>query len=323
MRFRKIVLKNWKNFRETEIKVGDHLILVGENASGKSNLLDAFRFLRDISSDGGSLQKAVLSRGGMRSIRNFYVKQEDVSIRVEMEDEFGKQWIYELVFKQASRPRKEVEVVKEYVAFDGRSLLERSNEEDRKDPARLSASFLRSTVANKDFRVIPEFFSSIRFAGSFLWEMETTPTEILASNLTLIEWELQDALKINLRLSVEEEYGRTSILFRIGRRKIREEDVSEGTFRLMGLLWDALNATGPLLIEEPERHLAPGTALKLSNILKRINPDLQIIATTNSHYVIDSFGAINTVRLLRASKETHVVEGLTYVMAIMLSHAEL
>jgi predicted ATPase len=311
MKFRKIILRNWKNFREAEVKIGDHLILIGGNASGKSNFLDAFRFLRDISSEGGSLQKAVLCRGGMRNVRNFYVKQEEVSVRVEMEDDFGKQWTYEIAFNQASRKRKEAVVVREYVSCDGEPFLERPDDGDKNDPVRLSASFLNSTVANKAFRVIPEFFSSIRFAVSFLWEMEATPTAILAPKLALIEKELRNALEINLRLTAEEEYGHTSILFRIGRRKVREEDVSEGTFRLMGLLWDALNATGPLLIEEPERHLAPRIALKLSNILKRLNPNLQIIATTNSPYVIDSFGAHNAVRLLRTSKETHVVEGLT------------
>jgi len=44
----RIVLKNWKNFPEVDQKLGDRVFLVGPNASGKSNFLDALRFLHDI-----------------------------------------------------------------------------------------------------------------------------------------------------------------------------------------------------------------------------------------------------------------------------------
>jgi AAA15 family ATPase/GTPase len=41
-------LKNWRNFREAEIRLTLQSYVIGPNAVGKSNLLDAFRFLRDI-----------------------------------------------------------------------------------------------------------------------------------------------------------------------------------------------------------------------------------------------------------------------------------
>lgn len=47
LRFRKLRLKNWKNFESVDIDLRDRMFLVGPNASGKSNLLDAFRFLPD------------------------------------------------------------------------------------------------------------------------------------------------------------------------------------------------------------------------------------------------------------------------------------
>ena len=57
-------LKNWRNFRNAEINLSQISYIVGPNASGKSNLLDVFRFLRDIcKSEGGGLQKAVKDRG--------------------------------------------------------------------------------------------------------------------------------------------------------------------------------------------------------------------------------------------------------------------
>ncbi|MDD9857444.1 MAG: AAA family ATPase, partial [Gammaproteobacteria bacterium] len=55
----RLTLKNWRNFREADVPLRERQFIVGPNASGKSNLLDVFRFLRDIAKpDGGGLQKA-------------------------------------------------------------------------------------------------------------------------------------------------------------------------------------------------------------------------------------------------------------------------
>ena len=59
-----IILRNWKNFRKVDVDLKERSFVVGPNASGKSNFLDAFRFLRDIAKPGGGLQKAISSREG-------------------------------------------------------------------------------------------------------------------------------------------------------------------------------------------------------------------------------------------------------------------
>jgi AAA15 family ATPase/GTPase len=41
-------LTNFKNFQATALSLGKFTLLVGTNASGKSNLRDAFRFLHGI-----------------------------------------------------------------------------------------------------------------------------------------------------------------------------------------------------------------------------------------------------------------------------------
>ena len=52
-------LKNWRNFVQVDVPLRERVYLIGANASGKSNLLDALRFLRDIAQpDGGGFQKA-------------------------------------------------------------------------------------------------------------------------------------------------------------------------------------------------------------------------------------------------------------------------
>ena len=44
----RIHLRNFKNFRQADLQLGPFTLLIGMNASGKSNLRDAFRFLHGV-----------------------------------------------------------------------------------------------------------------------------------------------------------------------------------------------------------------------------------------------------------------------------------
>ncbi len=68
-------LKNWRNFRDADVPVSDTTFILGANASGKSNLLDVFRFLRDIcKTEGGGLQKAIAQRKGLSKLRCLHAR---------------------------------------------------------------------------------------------------------------------------------------------------------------------------------------------------------------------------------------------------------
>ncbi len=43
-----IHLENFKSFKDATLELGQFSVLVGANATGKSNLLDAFRFLHGL-----------------------------------------------------------------------------------------------------------------------------------------------------------------------------------------------------------------------------------------------------------------------------------
>ena len=102
LRFRRLRLRNWKNFPRVDVALQDRLFLMGANASGKSNFLDAFRFLRDVAHSG--FRDAVLDRrrGGVRGIRSLAARRNtDVEIAVQIGD--GRDdaaWEYELAFHQ-------------------------------------------------------------------------------------------------------------------------------------------------------------------------------------------------------------------------------
>ena len=71
MLLKHIKLKNWRNFQTVDVALSDTTYILGANAAGKSNFLDVFRFLRDVSKrEGGGLQKAILDRGGLSKLRS-------------------------------------------------------------------------------------------------------------------------------------------------------------------------------------------------------------------------------------------------------------
>ncbi len=67
--------------------LGSLTLLVGSNAVGKSNIVDAFRFMRDMVVDG--LDHAISSRGGIEVIRQYSpTRPFNVGIRIEFEQNF-------------------------------------------------------------------------------------------------------------------------------------------------------------------------------------------------------------------------------------------
>ncbi|MEB3260170.1 MAG: AAA family ATPase, partial [Cyanobacteriota bacterium] len=161
MRISEIRLENWKNFRLADVSLQRRMFVIGPNASGKSNFLDAIRFLREISDPEGGLQRAVKSRGGVSEIRCLHArKYSKIAVEVKLEIDQD-QWGYRIEFGQDNQRR--AELAKEVVIKNRKRILERPNEEDEGDPSRLSQTFLEQVSANKDFRIIAESLAQIRY----------------------------------------------------------------------------------------------------------------------------------------------------------------
>jgi predicted ATPase len=64
----RLILRNFRSFKEVDIELRPLNIVVGANASGKTNLVQVFRFLRDIAKHG--LENAVALQGGPDYLTN-------------------------------------------------------------------------------------------------------------------------------------------------------------------------------------------------------------------------------------------------------------
>jgi len=89
MAIKKIRVKNFKSFRDLEVELGNFNVLIGANASGKSNFVQIFKFLRDIMVSG--LENAVSMAGDIEYLRNLNIgSSNNIKIEVNIDKDFGK-----------------------------------------------------------------------------------------------------------------------------------------------------------------------------------------------------------------------------------------
>ena len=335
MRFTRIYFSNWRNFRKVEIKLQKRTFIVGPNASGKSNLLDAFRFLQDIASVGGGLQQAVNKRGGVSKIRCLAARRApQVILEVDLGNNSGEgpDWTYrlEIVQDKASKPVVKKEVVERF----GKVILSRPDDEDESDPERLRQTHLEQVNANKQFREISEFLNTVRYlhivpqlvrepdrstgkvndpyGGDFLERLARTTKSTLESRLNKIRTALRVAVPQLKDLElVRDNRGTPHIqgLYEHWRPNAgwqTEDQFSDGTLRLLGLLWAVLEGTGPLLLEEPELSLHPELIRHVPQMFARLSRKRgrQVFVSTHSGDLLQDSGIdANEVLLLIPSHE--------------------
>jgi predicted ATPase len=337
VRITRIELKNWRNFQHASLVVGRRLFLVGPNAAGKSNFLDAIRFLRDLTIDGGGLQQALKIRGGVPRVRNLAAGNYNhgrVLIAATIGDDASLDtWTYTLEFTTEQRGHRRPVVHQETVEHDGRLLIQRPDADDGGDPDRLTQTYLEQVNANREFRAVAEFFASTRylhlvpqvirepdrgadrvddpFGGDFLQQVARTSQRKRIATLKRINNALQIAVPQLDELTLERDAeGRPHLEARyahwrmVGARQ-NERDFSDGTLRLIGLLWalqeEGTNA-GPVLLEEPELSLHSGIVRLLPTMLAAAQErtDRQVFVSTHAAEVMEDEGlGLDEVALLK------------------------
>ena len=320
----RLVLQNWRNFKSLDVSLRDRVFVIGPNASGKSNLLDAIRFLRDVAKPGGGLQRAVEQRGGLSKIRCLLARKEPVvSLRAELSEGSGKpRFVYEIGITQEVRGRRQPKLKYEKVWKDGKVVLERPDAADKKDYLRLTQTHLEQISANEDFREIARFFESIRYlhmvpqllrhpeafqgpgipedpyGRNFLEMVGKTPENTQKARLARIEKALRQAVPNLKKLSyIKDETGIPHLEaiyehWRPNAGRQREDQFSDGTLRLMGLFWSLLDGSAPLLLEEPELSLHGEIVRKLSGLLASIQrrSGRQMFVSTHSWELLSDDG---------------------------------
>jgi len=88
MAIKTIRVKNFKSFKDVEVQLGSFNVLIGANASGKSNFIRIIEFLRDTRRYG--LENAISLQGGPEYLTNLNIgRQENLSVEIVIPREPG------------------------------------------------------------------------------------------------------------------------------------------------------------------------------------------------------------------------------------------
>jgi predicted ATPase len=325
----RIELENWKNFHKCDVKMAERCFVVGANASGKSNFLDVFRFLRDITRTGGGLQTAVVMRGGMKKIRCLAARTRSfisISVTLAQSVDSSAEWNYTLLFKNIGGGirKNEVAIIKEEVIHHGNVIMSRNEKDKREDSETLKYTYLEQPTANREFRELKFFFENIQY-------LNVVPQLVRESGSLMLSSDKEDYYGRNFirRLSVLNEKTRNSyfkkinevlrlavpqlenlslvpdelgvphleakyVHWRAAGSKQQEDQFSDGTLRLIGFLFALIDSTGLTLLEEPETNLHSAIISQFPEFIAKIQRTRkeirQVILTTHSFDILSNEG---------------------------------
>lgn len=359
-----LTLRNWRNFQTVDVPLRERQFIVGANASGKSNLLDVFRFLRDIAKGtGGGLQKAIEDRGGVPKLRCLSARRyPEIEIGIAIANSADAAiplWRYEIGIKQGKADKRPW--ISYEKAWQGKKrVLNRPYIRDEKDKERLTQTFLEQTNENQKFRKIARFLEQITylhlvpqflrraddfkskileddpFGQGFLTELANFNSKKRQGRLNRIQRIVEIAVPQLRKITFEKDKAgnpHLKALYSHWRREAgwqQEDQFSDGTLRLIGLLWSLLNDDSLLLLEEPELSLHAGIVEQLAPLInsmqrKKNRPGKrQVLISTHSPALLSEEGIEGReVLVLQPSDEGTTVQVSSKMEAVRRELTEL
>lgn len=321
LHFTQIELQNWKNFTRVNVALANRVFMVGSNASGKSNFLDAFRLLRDLVLEGGGLAKAVALRDGLPKIRSLFARGASTEVMVKVHVSNGEGgWVYELAFTHRS-PKDQTPIIRrervDRIIPGGQpeNILSRPDEQDKADREQLTQTAIQQVNRNGKFRELADFFRGVlylhlvpqlvregqaprsdsigpdQYGRDLLDRIRNTSPKIRAGRLKRIQKVIGlVATPLEDLTFVQDEHGRPHLQVKFKHWRPQgayqnETQFSDGTLRLIGLLWALQERAGPLLLEEPELSLHGAIVRRLGPFIhraQRAGNGRQVILSTHS-----------------------------------------
>lgn len=339
---RRVRIKNYKSIATCDVRLGRLSALVGRNGSGKSNFLDALRFVAD--GLGTTLDHALRERGGLRAVRRHSTGHpRNFMINLDLELFGGVRATYG--FEIASRSNEGFAVKREALDVrwpEGRAVYrvdegEVTSSQGTMPRAARDRLYLVTVSGLEQFRPVYDALVSMGFynlnpevmkrpqspdAGELLHRDGSNISSVI-DRLAHDASEQLERVGLYLEQIVPgiESFGRVSlgpqetIEFRT---KIRGSEhpwrfyamnMSDGTLRALGILVAVAQLAREtdrvrfVGIEEPETALHPAAAGALVDALREASHGTQIALTTHSPELLDALDLEHDTLIVVQSRE--------------------
>ena len=293
----KLHLANWKSFEDSTVYIDPLTFLIGTNASGKSNVLDAFQFLH-LLSKGQTLEDAAAAiRGG----EDWIIRQGQTWFELAITIEKG-----ELEYEYVIHVQKDdvgLSFLENNIYVSSKGIKEKSNSDDARTVVRdaLKSIF----VLNPDplaMRRFSKLSKELRMdAGNIagvLAALKPEEKELLEEKLTkyvkpLPERDINKITAVTVGLSATdamlycyEDWNPDT--------PVDARGMSDGTLRFTAIIVSLLTLKpgSLLIIEEVDNGLHPSRAKELVKVLKEISAErrIDVLCTTHNPVLMDELG---------------------------------
>ena len=225
-----------------------------------------------------------------------------IEVHLSRDSDEPVEWVYRLVFGVERSGNHRIMVQEEVVEHHGEILLRRPNQDDKDDSELLTETALEQINVNRQFRAVAEFFDEVTylhlvpqlvrygaeiagnrlendpFGQGFLERIAATNSKTRQSRLNKIAYSLSHIVPQLEEITFERDRntGQPHLKARFDNWRAndvwqREDQLSDGTLRLIGLFWALLERSGPLLLEEPEISLNRDIVRKLAGLIYRLS----------------------------------------------------
>ena len=349
----RVVLKNYKSIAACDVRLGPLTFLVGRNGSGKSNFLDALRFVADALNL--SLDHAIRDRGGINDVRrrsrghpNHFSIGFAFALPKGATGHYG--------FSIGSRPRGGYEVQTEVCIFQKEYFKVNSGNVTTSSVKAAPAAatdrlYLVNASGLSEFRPVYDAFSRMGFYSlnpdSIRDLQNPDPGDVLlrdGSNLTSVLTQLSPTAKKEVEaylssvvpgvhaVDVKGFGPKETLEFRqdvAGDRypwRFLANNMSDGTLRVLGILialfqgnHDTQKRVPIVGIEEPEIALHPAAAGVLLDGLRDAAHKTQVIVTSHSPDLLDNKELdVDSILAVEAQDGTTAIAGVDEVGRALL-----
>lgn len=310
MILKKLYIHNYKSFYDTTIELGKFNIIIGENNSGKSNIIDVLEFI-DIAMS-KDIERAISDKGGYDKILNYNSDEKTILIELELE---GSDFLIKIRLK--INQKIIIRLMVAYIKLENKLLpisieVLRDNKNLNKKRKK-NYVYIKNVMINIDLMFkLKEIFTKFYLSKIYAFNTQiirnqshkksTDELQKDGANLGKNLFEIKknyphsfEAISNSMigiineidGIDVQETFGNYLIGFKEQNKDIGIDIVSDGTINLLATI-TALNQNEevlPLLaFDEPERYLH----LKAINYLLdsfRAN-EKQILITTHSTEIL-------------------------------------
>ncbi|MFO0571222.1 MAG: AAA family ATPase [Polyangiaceae bacterium] len=337
MRLTHLNAVRYRSLRDIDVDVATVNVLIGANASGKSNVLDALRFLSDGLHE-GDFDSAVRDRGGMVHLAWKGEFADEVRLEAQFEDQDSCfTWTVELkkraqgadVHERVSRTRNNRPLTL-LESKAGRVWWRTAQAKDEKleSTHRSTVCALAEAAADESFeaRSVAQFIgrwgffdpspNSLRRAASSndegqLWTSGANLAarlrnvrDVAPDRFERIRKATERILGVPSSLTFHEsEDGRVYFLQDEPGLKfpVHQVGASSGTLRMLALMTALYGEDAVTLvgIEEPENYVHPRALRAFAEYLRDASESVQLVITTHSPLLLDAFAKSGDVVVVR------------------------